>query len=75
MLASVVRPSVCVFSEPVKQINDKFDGKVPFTISPAYFFLFLSKFCIFDFLRFYFVFVNMGPYGKKTSNDISSENT
>ncbi len=57
MQASVVRPSVVcrpsvklIFSEPVKQINAKFSGKVPFHhISRPFFFLF-SKFRIFYFL-------------------------
>ncbi len=57
--AGVRRPSVKpVFSEPVRYINAKFVGKVPFHhISRPFFFLFcFSKFCIFDFLRFFFRF-------------------
>ncbi len=68
---SSVKP---VFSEAVMQINAKFGGKVPFLLISRRFFCF-SKFCIFDFLRIFFIFVNMGPNMRKTSNDTSSENT
>ena len=43
------------------------------------FFLFVlfwfSKFYIFGILRFFFLIVNMGQYGRKNSNDISSAST
>ena len=65
----VVRPSIKpVFSEPVKHINANFGGKVPFHhISRPFFFFFFQNFA---FLIFYdcfvcFVFVNIGPYGRK----------
>ncbi len=74
-----VRPSSVtpVFSEPVRHINAKFGGKVPFHhISRPFLFvcllLFFQNFaCFFFFLFWFFVFtivslsVNMGPYGRK----------
>ncbi len=66
--SSVVRPSVKpIFSEPVGHINAKFGGKVPLHHISRPFFYF-SKFCIFDFLRIFSVFVNMGPFGRKNFN-------
>ena len=71
---SSVRPPIrkTSFSEPVKQINAKFGGEVPFHhISRPFFFFFFPKFsCIFYFIYFFFtifffVFVNMGLYGIK----------
>ena len=53
--ASVVRPSVKpVFSEPFKQINVKFGGKVPFYRISKPFFVCFSKFCIF---YYFFIFI------------------
>ncbi len=72
--SSVRRPSVKpVFSEPVKHIDAKFGGKVPFDhISRPFFFVFQNfAFLIFyDFFSFSLTWDNMG---EKTSNDISSE--
>ncbi len=50
------------FSETAAWIQGKFCGKLPIRhISRLYMFLF-SKFLIFKFLQFFFVFVNMRPY-------------
>ncbi len=63
------------FSEHVKHINAKFGGKVPFHhISRAFFLFLFSKFCIFDFLRFFSFSLTWDHMGEKTSNGISSEN-
>ena len=48
-------------------------GKIPFRHISRPFYFCVSKFRIFDFLRILFIFVNMGPYGRKSSNDILSE--
>ena len=56
LLSSRGRPSSVkpIFSEPVKQINAKFSGKVPFHHISRLIFCF--SFCIFDFLWFFFRF-------------------
>ncbi len=55
------------------QINAKFGGKVPFhNISRPFFFCF-SKFCIFGFLRIFFVWTTWDHMGEKISSNISSE--
>ena len=52
---SVRRPPVkLIFSEPVKQINAKFGGRVHFTISPDFLLLFFK---ISHFLFFYYFFI------------------
>ena len=59
--AGVRRPSAKpVFSEPVKQINVKFGGKVSFHHTFRRFF-FVLKTLNFGFLTMFFLFVNMGP--------------
>ena len=75
--AGVRRPSVrkTCFLGRVQQINTKFGEKVPFHhISRQFLFVF-QNFAFLIFYDFFFVFVNTGPYGKKTSNDISPEST
>ncbi len=71
--AGVRRPSVKpVFSEPVKHINAKFGGKVPFDHISRPFFFQNFAFCIF--LRFFFSFsLTWDHMVEKTSNDIFSE--
>ncbi len=71
--ASVVRPSSVkpVFSEPVKPINFKFGGKVPFHYISRHFFVVFHNLALLFFKDFCFVFVNMGGYERKNSNDIS----
>ncbi len=58
---SIVKP---IFSEPVKQINAKFGGKVPLTISIPVIFFF--EFKAFDFYIFFFSFsLTWDHMGKK----------
>ncbi len=74
--SSVVRPSSVkpVFSEPVKQINAKFGGKVPFHHISRPLFCSFSKFVIFDFFYDFLSFsLTWGHMGEKTLNDILSE--
>ncbi len=61
-----VRPSVKpVFSETIKRINAKFWDKLPVHHIAKLFFFCFQNFKLWSFLRFFFVFVNIGPYGRK----------
>ena len=73
---SFIRPSVkTVFSEPVKHINAKFDGKVSFHhISGSFFFCFVfQNFAFLIFYDFFSLSLTWDHMGEKISNDISSE--
>ncbi len=64
-LLSVVRPSVVRFSLNLAHgFLSNFGCCVLWAIRPDVFFIFVKKF-FFDFLRIFFVFVNMGPYGSE----------
>ena len=69
--AGVRRPSVCRPSIRKTRSQNSSCRLMPnlvylFSISPDHFlFVCFSKFCIFDFLRIFFVFVNMGAHGRK----------
>ncbi len=73
----VFRPSSVkpLFSETVEKNHPKFWGKLPVHhISRHIFFPFWLNLKVLIFNNFY-GFVNMGPYGRNISNDISSEST
>ncbi len=64
-LLSVVRPSVSQLSLNLMYgFLSNFSCGFPWAIRPDGFWIFEKKFFL-DFLRIYFVFVNMGPYGSK----------
>ena len=62
--------SIDIFSQiPLNEWTPNLGDRYLSTISPDHFFFFffcISKFKFFDFLQFFFVFVNMGPYGGKS---------
>ena len=70
----VVRPYTSFSQKPSSGFTPNFGDRYICTISPDHF---SPKFSMFDFLRFsFFVFVNMGPYGRKNfTRHRSSEST
>ena len=66
LLSSVVRPSVNpFFSETVKQINAKFDGKVPFHHISRLFFFFFQNFAFLIFYDFFSVLLTWDHMAEK----------
>ncbi len=64
---SVVRPSVSQLSLNLMHgFLSNFSCGFPWAIRSDVFLIFEKKFFFFDFLRIFFVFVNMGPYGSKS---------